>query len=400
MNSILYPACALLALLAFIYKLRVLRTDRSRFQVLLISNLLLLTVIFTVSTPVVWVATSQAVGIVNFSGVFTQGSVIIMAACQQVILLNLSHEPKTAARRARPRLIALGLVLASMIALFSAATSQQENPTDFAVTRAQFYPAYLLIYLVAYGISTADIQLMCLRYAKVAPTPWLRRGLYLVGLTMPFGLTYTLVRLSDVIAGQFGVSGHAWEPLAQWSVTIATVINVIGWTLPDWGRHLSTVWQAVDNRRAHRDLKSLHTQLTAEIPEPVLPLDLDTDLRTRLYRQVVEIRDAQWALRPWMHPAVLAFSEKECLKAELTNTERAAVIEASLLKAAVRAKEHNDKPLTHDPNPRATDPEDLASELAFLRMVAYAYDSSLIVQAAAAYRPDAAPFLATESPAR
>ncbi|MGI5484744.1 MAB_1171c family putative transporter [Streptomyces lavendofoliae] len=399
MNSILYPACALLALLAFIYKLRVLRKDRSRFQLLLIGNLFLISVVFTVSTPIVWVATSRAVGIVNFSGVFTQGSVIIMAACQQVILLNLSHDPKTAARRARPRLIALGLVLASMIALFSAATSQHENPTDFAVTKAQFYPAYLLIYLLAYGISQVDIQLLCLRYAKVAPTPWLRRGLYLVGLTMPFGLTYTLVRLSDVVAGQFGVSGHAWEPLAQWSVTIATVINVIGWTLPDWGRHLSTIWQAVDSRRAHRELKSLHRRLTAEIPEPVLPLGMDTDLRTRLYRQVVEIRDAQWALRPWMHPVVLSFAEKECLKAELTGTERAAVIEASLLRSAVHAKEHNDKPMKHDPNPRAIDPEDLASELAFLRQVAHAYDSSPIVQAAATHRSDAA-FLATEDPAR
>ncbi|MEV7565412.1 MAB_1171c family putative transporter [Streptomyces tanashiensis] len=393
MNSVLYPACAAAALLAFVYKLRVLRKDRSATQIFLLTNFLLLTLIFTVSTPLVWVATSRAVGIVNFSGLFTQSCVILMAATQQMILLHLSHAPSTATRKAMPRLLALGLALVAMIVLFSMATSRHENPTDFAVTKAQFYPAYLLVYLVAYGISQIDVQLLCFRYAKIAPTPWLRRGLYLVGLTMPIALIYTLTRLADIIAGQFGISGHAWEPLAQWSVTIATVVNIIGWTLPDWGRYLSTVWQAWDKRRAYRDLDALHHSLTTQIPDPVLPLGPGAKLDTRLYRRMVEIRDAQWALRPWMYPGVRAFVEGRCDHAGLIGDERAAVTEAALLRAAIWSKERDEGPLEHDLNPRATDPEDLASELAFLRRLAHAFADAPIAHAAETCRSGAATVL-------
>ncbi|MFF5767248.1 MAB_1171c family putative transporter [Streptomyces tanashiensis] len=396
MNSILYPACAAAALLAFIYKLRVLRTDRSATQIFLLTNFLLLTLIFTVSTPQVWVATSRAVGIVNFSGLFTQSCVILMAASQQMILLHLSHAPDVAMRKARPRLFALGVALVAMIILFSAATSRHENPTDFAVAKAQFYPSYLLVYLVTYGISQIDVQLLCIRHAKIAPTPWLRRGLYLVGLTMPIALIYTLTRLADVIAGQFGISGHAWEPLAQWSVTIATVVNIIGWTLPDWGRYLSTLWRFWDKRRAYRDLMALHHSLTTQIPEPVLPLGADAGLDTRLYRRVVEIRDAQWALRSWMYPGVRAFVDEACDQARLTGEERAAVTEAALLRAAIWAKARNESPLEHDLNPRATDPEDLASELAFLRRLAHAFAAAPIAHAAETCRAGTVAALSTE----
>ncbi|MHA4779144.1 MAB_1171c family putative transporter [Streptomyces sp. MSC1_001] len=375
MNSVLYPVCAAAALLAFLYKLRVLRTDRSVTQLFLLGNFFLQAIVFTVSTPFVWLTVSRAVDIVNFSGLLTQSCVILITACQQVVLLRLSNDPETAARKARPRLFALGLVLAVMIVLFSMATFSHENPTDFALTKAQLYPSYLLVYLLAYGVSQVDVQILCLRHAKIAPAPWLRRGLRLVGLTMPFVLTYTCCRLADVVAGQFGASGRAWEPVAQWSAALGTVINVVGWTLPDWGRHLSTAWQALDTRRAYRELEALHGSLTDQIPEPVLSLDADAGLRARLYRRMVEIRDAQWALRPWMSPALLVAAERACDERGLTGSERAAVIEATLLRAAVRGKAADDQPLDHDPHPRVIDPQDLSSELRFLRQLAKAFAS-------------------------
>lgn len=397
MNSILYPICASTALLALLYKTRLLRTDRSATQLFLIGNLFFLAIVFTVSTPSVWVATSQAVGIVNFSGLFTQSCVILMTACQQIVLLHLSHEAETAVRKARPRLIALGLVLAAMITLFSIATSGHENPTDFAIMKAQFFPAYLLVYLIAYGVSQSDVGIMCWRYAKVAPTPWLRRGLFLVGVSTPLAMVYTLCRLADITAGQFGIGGHAWEPVAQWSVALSSIINVIGWTLPDWGRHLSRLWQALDNRRAYSDLAPLHAALAKEIPEAVLPLDIDTALKTRLYRRLVEIRDAQWALRSWMHPAVRAFADNECDRSGLKGTDRAAVIEAAQLRAAVRAKAEMKEPPNHDGSPRVVDPEDLASELAFQRQLADAFVSSPIARAAETFCSDAIASLPKDS---
>ncbi len=384
MNSVLYPVCAGVAWLALLYKTRVLRTDRSAAQLALTGNFLLLGITYTVSTPVVWVATSRAAGIVNFSGLLTQSCVVLMSACQQLVLLHLTHERATAWRKAVPRLIALALVLVTMVTLFSAATIQREAPNDFALSKAQYYPAYITVYLVAYTANQIDVGILGWRYAKVAATPWLRRGLLLIALTLPFALVYSGCRAADVIAGQFGTDGRAWEPIAQLAVTIATITKIIGWTIPDWGRHLSTLADGVRDRLTYRELVPFHREVTALVPEPVIPLDPRADLRTRLYRTVVEIRDAQWSLRTWMDPAVADAARRRAEAAQLRDDDVAAVVEAAQLRAAIQAKAAQWQPAGHTHAPRVAEPGDLAAELAFQRRLARAFAGSPLVTAALA----------------
>ncbi|MEU5052734.1 MAB_1171c family putative transporter [Streptomyces sp. NPDC021096] len=384
MNSVLYPVCAGVAWLALLYKTRVLRTDRSAAQLALTGNFLLLGITYTVSTPVVWVATSRAAGIVNFSGLLTQSCVVLMSACQQLVLLHLTHERATAWRKAVPRLIALALVLVTMVTLFSAATIQREAPNDFALSKAQYYPAYITVYLVAYTANQIDVGILGWRYAKVAATPWLRRGLLLIALTLPFALVYSGCRAADVIAGQFGTDGRAWEPVAQLAVTIATITKIIGWTIPDWGRHLSTLADGVRDRLTYRELVPFHREVTALVPEPVIPLDPRADLRTRLYRTVVEIRDAQWSLRTWMDPAVADAARRRAEAARLRDDDVAAVVEAAQLRAAIQAKAAQRQPAVHTHAPRVAEPGDLAAELAFQRRLARAFAGSPLVTAALA----------------
>ncbi|MFI9234855.1 MAB_1171c family putative transporter [Streptomyces sp. NPDC053079] len=384
MNSVLYPVCAGVAWLALLYKTRVLRTDRSAAQLALTGNFLLLGITYTVSTPVVWVATSRAAGIVNFSGLLTQSCVVLMSACQQLVLLHLTHERATAWRKAVPRLIALALVLVTMVTLFSAATIQREAPNDFALSKAQYYPAYITVYLVAYTANQIDVGILGWRYAKVAATPWLRRGLLLIALTLPFALVYSGCRAADVIAGQFGTDGRAWEPIAQLAVTIATITKIIGWTIPDWGRHLSTLADGVRDRLTYRELVPFHREVTALVPEPVIPLDPRADLRTRLYRTVVEIRDAQWSLRTWMDPAVADAARRRAEAAQLQGDDVAVVVEAAQLRAAIQAKAAQRQPAGHTHAPRVAEPGDLAAELAFQRRLARAFAGSPLVTAALA----------------
>ncbi|MEU4211628.1 MAB_1171c family putative transporter [Streptomyces sp. NPDC026206] len=384
MNSVLYPVCAVVALLALLYKTRVLRTDRSPAQLALTGNFLLLWITYTVSTPAVWVAVSKTVGIVNFSGLLTQSCVVLMSGCQQLVLLHLTHDRATAWRKAAPRLIGLALVLATMVSLFSAATVQREAPNDFALSKAQYYPAYIVVYLLAYTANQIDVGILGWRYAKVAPTPWLRRGLLLIALTLPFALVYSGCRAADVVAGQFGTDGRAWEPVAQIAVTIATLTKTAGWTLPDWGRHLSTLGEWIRDRLAYRELASLHRRVTALVPEPVIPLDPHADLRTRLYRTVVEIRDAQWSLRTWMDPAVAGAARLRAEAAGLADDDVAATIEAAQLRAALRAKAAGRRPVEHTHTPRVAEPGDLVAELAFQRKLARAFHSSPLVTAAVA----------------
>ncbi|MFJ9855651.1 MAB_1171c family putative transporter [Streptomyces sp. NPDC101150] len=384
MNSVLYPICAALAGLALFYKLRVLSSDRSITQVALVSNFFFLFITYTVSTPAVWAAISHAIGIVNFSGILTQSCVILLTACQQIVLLHLSHEAAVAWRKATPRLIGLALVLITMVTLFTAASSHGENPEDFAINRAQYYPAYLAIYLLAYAANQVDVGILGWRYAKIAPHPWMRRGLYFIAATLPFALMYTACRTADIIAAQFNISGHAWEPVAQVAITLATISKTLGWILPDWGRHLSTLWQWINDYRTFRALAPLHREVTSQIPEPVLHLEPNTELRTRLYRRIVEIRDAQWALRSWTPAAVADAAKQHARAAGLTETDLAAAVEAAQLKAALHARATQRQPSVCTPTPRVAEPQDLAAELAFQRKLARAFTTSPIVSAAAA----------------
>jgi ABC-type branched-subunit amino acid transport system permease subunit len=53
-NTVLYPACALVALVAFLYKLRALRRDREAALAILCVAFGLLFLTFLLSTPPVW----------------------------------------------------------------------------------------------------------------------------------------------------------------------------------------------------------------------------------------------------------------------------------------------------------------------------------------------------------
>ncbi|MER8001647.1 MAB_1171c family putative transporter [Streptomyces sp. NPDC095613] len=383
MNHVLYPLCALISVLALLFKLRILRTDRSPTQIALLANFFFLSVTFTISTPTVWVAVSAQAGIVNLSGLLSQSTVILSAASQQLVLLHLSHDRRTAWRKATPRLVALATILATMVVLFSAATSHQENPDDFAVNHAQYYPLYLGVYLLGYTVNQVDVGILGWRYSKIAPTPWLRRGLVMIAVTMPFAMIYALCRVADIIAGRLGSSGHAWEPIAQVSVSLAVIAKTIGWTLPDWGRHLSRLWLRIQHEIALRQLKPLHEEVTRQTDCMILDLGPRADVRTRLYRLLVEIRDAQWVLRKSMHPCVAVYAEKKAREAGLEGTTLSATIEAAQLKAALQARAVGLKPHTA-PSPLAAEPQELAAEIDFQRRLAHAFRRSPVVREVAA----------------
>ncbi|AIA03485.1 MAB_1171c family putative transporter [Streptomyces noursei] len=376
MNAFLYPIVAAVSIAALIFKVWTLRNDRSPTHVALAVSFFFTSVIFTVSIPSVWPVVSEASGIVNFSGLLTQTCVITSAMAQQTVLLHLTYERKTAWRKAIRRICILTVVVILMVVLFLQASSLGERPDDFALTKARYYPAYMLIYIIAHGCNQIDIARLAGRHAKVAPSPWLRRGLRLVAVSGWFSILYVSCRGADIVAGQFNYSGHPWEPLAQLATTCTTLPKTIGWTMPDWGRHITAAWEAMNRRVAHRQLSRLHQSLTNEVPDPVLPLDSGTDLRTRLYRLVVEIRDAQWALRMWMRPEVAAEARQRGEAAGLTGDDLAAAVEASQLQAAITERRKGNPPTDHPAHPRYAEPEDLAAEIEFQRRLARAFYSA------------------------
>ncbi|MGW2320081.1 MAB_1171c family putative transporter [Streptomyces sp. NPDC001680] len=391
MNSIFYPIIASVSCAAFLYKLRSLRANPSPAHWALCASFLIEAVIYTVSTPAVWPAFSAFVGVVNFSGLFTQGLAMLLAGCQQIVLLHLTYDPDVAWRMARYRLFLIGAVLTVMITLFTLASDANESPTDFAVQTARYYPAYLSVYIAAYLWNQIDLTRLCWQHARISPRPWLRRGLRVAALTLPASLVYAGCRTADIVAGQFGITGHAWEPLVPYALLVGTVGITTGWTMPDWGPYLTTAREQMHSRRLRRQLAPLHRQITTHVPEPVLELTPEDDLRTRLYRMMVETRDAQWALRLWMTPdsAEVARTEGEARK--LRGDDLLAFIEARQLQAAIDAKAHGAEPADRAITPRLAEPQDLAAELAFQRKIARHFRQLPAITTAGETAPSAVP---------
>ncbi|MFD9572812.1 MAB_1171c family putative transporter [Streptomyces sp. NPDC059982] len=382
--------CAALASVALLYKARVLRTDRSAAQLALIGSFFFLVVIFTVSTPAVWVWLSRAVGIENFSGLLSQSSVIALSVCQQLVLLSLTLSRGAARRAAVPRIVLLGVVLGAMVVLFFEAAAHGESPDDFAVVRAHYTPAYLVVYLAAFTLTQIGVGVMGWRYSRLAPSPWLRRGLRLVALSLPFSLCYSVCRAAGIVAAQFGGTGHAWEPAAQIGVALAVCTQTIGWILPDWGPHLTAVADRIRYRRAHRILLPLHRTLTEQVPGPVIPMGRGTDLRTRLYRTLIEIRDAQWELRTWMDEDIAGAARREADRAGFSGEQAAAVVEAAQLRGALAAKARDEPPARPAATPLAACPPELAAELLHQQRVARALGSRVVDRAVTGRAGDAA----------
>ncbi len=336
-------------------------------------NFLLLFVDFTLFIPAVFVAVSKMLEVPNVAGLLANCAAIASAACQQLVLLHLIHRREEAWRKAVPRLVGLALVLVAMVTLAFASTLRTERASDFSLAQAASRPAYLAVFLLGYAANQINVGILGWKCSKVAPTPWLRRGLLLIAMTLPFAMVYTVCRLADIVAAQLGASGCAWEPVAQVSVTIALIIKTTGWTLPDWGRYLSATWQWMHHLRIQRELAPLHHEVTAIVPAPVLQLDRSADLHTRLYRTVVEIRDAQWALRTWMDPALAATARREAEAAHLEGDDLAAHVEAAQLKSAIAAKAQGVRPVEHTNIPFVAQPPELQDELAFQRKLARAF---------------------------
>ncbi|MFI1830590.1 MAB_1171c family putative transporter [Streptomyces sp. NPDC020412] len=373
MNYYLYPTCSLFVFLALAYKVRVLRSDRSPAQVFLVANLFFLGFTFFVSTPPVWVAISDTVGVANFSGLLSQASVIMNAACQQILLLHLLYDRRKAWRKAFPRIVALTFIVIAMAAFFAASNVSHESPSEFALSKAQYYPLYLAVYLLGFTANQIDVALLGWRSAKVAPTPWLRRGMLLIALVLPFTMVYTGCRAAAILAGSFGRSGQDWEFVAQVSVSIATVISTAGWTIPDWGRHLDSARNWWRDLVAFRQLRPLHQELTSHAPQVVLTLGSGADLRTRLYRLVVETRDAQWALRAWVPEGATSAACSWAEEQGLQGTEKAALVEAMQLRAALDHKSQGKPPAATPQTNLMAEPQNLAAEITFQRRLVQAF---------------------------
>ncbi|MGO1048995.1 MAB_1171c family putative transporter [Crossiella sp. CA198] len=386
-SLILPPLCALVSFIALLYKLRDLRRDRREPGLLaLCATFAVLTVTYTLFIPVVWAWVDRVLGVPNIGGIINQGMVILLTMAQLSVVLRWSAPAEVAWPRIRYRLWLYSLVLAAMAVLYvlALATEPQDHEYVLALVRSPYYQVYLVLYLGAYTLGQADVMRLCWRYAKVAGRPWLRRGLRLAAASSALGLVYSAGRTGDLVAALFDYTGQWWEPVVQVCIGLAALLKVVGWTIPGWGPRLSVALGALDRRRALRELTPLWQALYRSAPDIALIDPLGGGQRQkldfRLYRKVIEIRDGQLALRPYLDPAVAETARRIGTEAGLRGSELDVVVEAARLRVALRDQAEGYRP-EHSGSVGSDGVGDLAEELSWLRQVSRAFSGSPVVAA-------------------
>ncbi|MFB7864267.1 MAB_1171c family putative transporter [Streptomyces sp. NPDC056069] len=379
--SYTHTLSGVVSLSAFGYKWRDLRRDPGNLALRALCGTRLFNgLAYLVLAPVTYRWIGAHTGIPNLGTLVGHCFIVLGALSAHVMVAGWFGSPEEARRRL-PRMAMLYLTaIAVMTGLFFAAPLPGAHPVDFEVHFAT-HPtagAYVVVFLVTYGLNLANTARHTWPSSRGLARPWLAQSLRLAAVGSVFVLGFILGKLLGVL-GRWGGTTSLDRAAVLWSPLMASagsLVIVVGYTLPGWGARLST---RLDDHRSYRILHPLWSALCEAAPgialfEPRSPrLALfGADLHTRLYRMVIEIRDGQRLLRPYV-----------CEDCEERLRERLAgssgdrtdlLLEAAVLDLAIRRKRSGREPSgdAGGPGSRQSGSE-FADELTWLRHVAEAY---------------------------
>ncbi|MER7674508.1 MAB_1171c family putative transporter [Kitasatospora sp. NPDC096128] len=189
------------------------------------------------------------------------------------------------------------------------------------------------------------------RSARRMPPGALRSGLRLMASGTVIGLFWIAGNVNDVVdllttSGEIG----AETAVSAVPALVCVVLMLAGATAPAWGGRLARWSRPLRARYAYRRLAPLWSALRATVPGvELLPDTARVGRRTphgaqfALYRRIIEIRDGQLALRPYVHPQVPSWVEEFDRSTGgarfRRRREAAATVEAAGVAAALEAAE-------------------------------------------------------------
>ena len=248
----------------------------------------------------------ELTGVANLAEPLARTALLTAAFSAQVLLLRLTSGGR-ATRRVARRAPAFVAALVLMWSFFLAA------PVDAGTLRftSRFgedtrVAAYLAVSLTYLAVALVDIARQARRYGAAASGP-LATGLHLIGWGSIAGLGYVTVKAAALLALRSDVSVpvEAEAAAGRGMAVLAGVLVVAGSTWPALCPKLEAASRWL---RAYRDLGRLYP-LWADLlrAHPELALDSASswwrdrmqlrDVEFRLYRRVIEIRDALLVLR-------------------------------------------------------------------------------------------------------
>ena len=330
----------------------------------------------TIFVPAVEQRLTAAAPVEQIKEPLARTAVIAAAFCAQT-LLSLTGDPISQARR-RLRwgicVAALGVVWVTF-ALGPASPSAQfgSHPVN-DVSMTLFILAFLTY--LAYAVIT--VMTGCWRYACSA-SEVMQWGLRLISVGCAASLAYVVVKLLAILGFAAGIP---MPPEAEGAAAMALV--AVGALLVAVGSAATATSQRATELRdwcrdyvAHRHLYPLWADLVAAVPTVALDpaagpwqdASRIRDLHLRLYRRLIELRDAWLALRPFMDDHLAKAVAP--VSGQLDVADRAA-LETVMLRAGIFAL-RNQRPATRQWTPDAARGDSMTDELEWWLAVARAW---------------------------
>jgi hypothetical protein len=251
----------------------------------------------TAAVPAIYRWIGETSGVANLGIlIVTTAGLLGLVPCLNV-LLHRRHHPDVASQKARQRWAWFGLLALVQSALWARTEPAPIAPL-FGLTQAAdpVAIAYLMVHQGALAVTGLICFVEASRMARQVSGE-LGAGLWVVAVSGAGAVLVVVWNSVHYASVQLGapVRSTGWALLPVWAVYLSVLGLAVGVTVPDWGPRLL---RRLEARRALHDLEPLWATLVDAAPEVQLPDAYSRwDVHRRLHRRVVEIHDAELALR-------------------------------------------------------------------------------------------------------
>lgn len=291
------------------------------------------------AAPITLAATASIEPIPNITRLVGDTLAMLGAWCVLAMLAHTVGSPAT--RRSRIRWQA-GILVASVAVMTTLlAAARTRFTVEFANTYATDPSAtvYEVLYVSYMCWGMISFVWLIRRYAIRECDQIMRIGLWISVVAAVLGLAWAAWKVANIVV--VIVVGHPVDDQASVSELLAAaVVGLVaaGVSLPSWARGAVAFVARYRAWRSYRALTPLWTVLIREVPQVALPdTGVGDGIEYALYRRVIEIRDAQLALRPYIPPDLPGLISRAVREAGMTAGEANCVIEATELAASITA---------------------------------------------------------------
>ncbi|WP_371500959.1 hypothetical protein OG871_29550 [Kitasatospora sp. NBC_00374] len=279
-------------------------------------------------------------------GLALAGGELKVAAQGFLALLALSVEPPERGRRLIRRQVAgtLAVMAAAAAAFLSAGAVPAVGGLYVAESGRPALTCYNSLFTVHSTWCLAVFLLLIGRAARQVDDRLLRAGLRLVLAGAFVGLVWAVLSIGPLWDAL--TTGHQLTREDRVSATasvLALTLGIGGATLTAWAGLSARPFRWLRAWYRYRRLAPLWCALHSAVPGIAFDAAagshrLPRDAEFALYRRIIEIRDGQLALRPYLHPEAAAWAAAEATVRERADPVRlAATVEAAVLATALEA---------------------------------------------------------------